>query len=242
MVDMAAAQETDFLSRGVRQMKLKELIFGSSTNTGNSVFYRDSSQAWLPIKNIVGGMVITKDNRFIKICEVLPVNFYLKSPSDQENIISSFASFLQIAPDNVQIIVQTQKADMAEYISRMQAYVEAEENEKCREMIEDNISEVSWVGSNTAIARRFFLVFQYEPQMKPKRNTVRSIAERLREEADTAQRYLEVCGLEVLEPRFADNALLELLYEIINKNLSRRVKLPVGVFDMTTTVHGVYHE
>lgn len=224
-------------------MNLKELIFGGVNNIGGGVaFYRDSSQAWLPIKNIIDGVVVTKDSRFIKVCEVLPINFYLKSPADQENIISAFASFLQIAPDHLQIMVRTQKADMAEYISRMQSYAESEDNEKCREMIEDNITEVSWLGSSTAIARRFFLVFQYEPQMKARRNTVRSIAERLREEADTAQRYLEICGLEVLEPRYADNALLELLYEIINKNLSRRVKLPAGVFDMTTTVHGVYGE
>ena len=38
-------------------------------------------------KNIVGGVVVTKDGRFVKILEVLPVNIYLKSPNDRENII-----------------------------------------------------------------------------------------------------------------------------------------------------------
>lgn len=42
------------------------------------------------------------------------------------------------------------------------------------------------------------------------------------------------------EPRYADDFALELLYEIINKRTSQRVKLPEGVFDMTTAVHGVY--
>jgi len=51
-----------------------------------------------------------------------------------------------------------------------------------------NIAEVGWLGSSSAITRRFFLAFQYEPQMKAKRNTVRAIAERLNEEADTARR------------------------------------------------------
>ena len=137
-------------------------------------------------------------------------------------------------------MVRTQKADMADYVARMKAYAEIEENEKCREMIEDNIAEVDWLGASSAITRRFFLVFQYEPQMKAKRNTVRAIAQRLSEEADTARRYLDVCGLEVLEPRYADNTVLELLYELINKKTSRRVKLPEGVFDMTTAVHGLY--
>ena len=222
-------------------MNLKELIFGGGVkNAGAASAYRDSIQAWLPFKSIVHGMVVTKDNRFVKICEVLPVNFYLKSPADQENIIASFAAYLKIAPNTLQIMVRTQKANMDDYVARMRAYAEAEENEKCREMIEDNIAEVDWLGASTAITRRFFLVFQYEPQMKTRGNTVRAVAQRLSEEADTARRYLDICGLEVLEPRYADNTVLELLYELINKKTSRRVKLPEGVFDMTTAVHGIY--
>lgn len=69
--------------------------------------YRDSVQAWLPTKIIIGGVVITKDNRFVKIMEVLPVNIYLKSAIDRQNIISSFASYLQIAPDELQMIART---------------------------------------------------------------------------------------------------------------------------------------
>ena len=49
-----------------------------------------------------------------------------------------------------------------------------------------------------------------------------------------------MCELEVLEPRFSDDFILKLLYEIINKRTSQRVKLPEGVFDMTTAIHGIY--
>jgi len=46
-------------------MNLKELIFGGSVHTdGSGGVYRDSVQAWLPIKNIIGGVVITKDKLF----------------------------------------------------------------------------------------------------------------------------------------------------------------------------------
>ena len=71
---------------------------------------------------------------------------------------------------------------------------------------------------------------------------MKGIVERLNEEADTARRYLDVCELEVLEPRYSDNFTLKVLYEIINKRTSRRVSLPDGVFDMTTAVHGIYEE
>lgn len=76
--------------------------------------------------------------------------------------------------------------------------------------------------------------------MRAKRNTVQAIVQRLNEEADTARRYLDLCELEVLEPRYCDNFILNLLYEILSKKTSQRVRLPEGVFDMTTAVHGIY--
>ena len=78
--------------------------------------------------------------------------------------------------------------------------------------------------------------------LSPDGNTVKGIIQRLNEEADTARRYLDICELEVLEPRYTDDFVLKLLYELINKGTSLRVKLPEGVFDMTTEVHGVYGE
>lgn len=213
-------------------MNLKELIFGEGVHTGGSGgVYRDSVQAWLPIKNIIGGVVITKDNRFVKIMEVLPVNIYLKSAIDRQNIISSFASYLQIAPDELQMIARTLPADTQAYVEQMQRYAEQEENEACREMIEDNIREIGHGIAGGAMRHRFFLVFQYEPSMRAKRNTVQAIIQRLNEEADTARRYLDLCELEVLEPQYSDNFVLKLLYEILNKKTSQCVRLPEGVFD-----------
>ena len=222
-------------------MNLKELIFGSGAKPAAATgAYRDSIQAWLPIKNIVGGVVITRDNRFIKILEVLPVNIYLKSPNDRQNIISSYAAYLKIAPDDIMLQARTLPADTAEYVERMKKYAEQEENVSCREMIEDNIAEIGQGVASDAIRHRFFLIFQYEAHMKSKGGSVAAVIQRLNEEADTARRYLDVCELEVLEPRYMDDFVLKLLYEIINKRTGLRVKLPEGVFDMTTAVHGIF--
>lgn len=224
-------------------MNLKELIFGGVKGVGTDVGgYRDSIQAWLPVKNIIGGVVITKDNRFIKILEILPVNIYLKSPTDRQNIISAYASYLKIAPDSMQLQARTLRADTADYVARMRKYAETEPVEECREMIEDNIEEIGLGIASEALRHRFFVIFEYEARMKAKRNTVRAIIQRMNEEADTARRYLDLCELEVLEPRYTDDFTLELLYDIINKQTSRRVRLPEGTFDMTTTVHGVFEE
>ena len=104
-------------------MSMKELIFGGGaedTSADSSGTFEGSVQDWLPVKNILGGVVITKDNRFIKILEVLPVNIYLKSPADRQNIIEAFASYLKIAPNSLSIEVRTLPADTSDYVQRMQ--------------------------------------------------------------------------------------------------------------------------
>ena len=225
-------------------MNLKEIIFGhSASDSGRAAgTYPGSAQAWLPIKNIISGTVITKDGRFIKILEILPVNIYLKPAADRQAIIAAFAAYLKIGPDNMQFEVRTLPADTSGYVDRMRMYEEKESNENCREMIRDNIREIGEGIAQDTIRHRFFLVFQYEPQMRAKRNTIHGMIQRLNEEVETARRYLDACELEVLEPRYSDNCILELLYSIINKHTSRRAPLPEGVFDMATTIHGIYEE
>jgi hypothetical protein len=225
-------------------MGLKEIIFGGSVKgiekTGGGEYrYPGSIQNWLPIKNIIHGVIVTKDLRFVKIIEALPVNFHLKTPLEQQNIIGCFAAYLKTAPARLQFRVTTQRLDLGDYTEKMKSLYETETNEKCREMIEDNIAEVSYMASNEITAHRFFIIFEHEPGGTG-RDTLRGIAEKLNEEAETARRYLELCGMEILVPDYSDNAALEILYEIINKRTSRRVGLPVGIFDMISSVHGAY--
>ena len=102
-------------------MNLKDVIFGNSTaavrDTGGS--YSGSAQEWLPIKDILQGVVITRDKRFIKILELMPVNFYTLSETEQSNAIADFAAYLKVAPDELQINVLTQKFDLNGYLKMM---------------------------------------------------------------------------------------------------------------------------
>ena len=53
----------------------------------------DFVQDFIPIKNITHGIVETTDGRFIRILEIEPINFMLRSGEEQFGIISSFASW-----------------------------------------------------------------------------------------------------------------------------------------------------
>ena len=62
-----------------RKIDIKGLIFGKSNYGDKQDYDMRSTQVILPIQDINGGVIITSDNRYIKVIELLPVNFYLKS-------------------------------------------------------------------------------------------------------------------------------------------------------------------
>lgn len=48
---------------------------------------------YLPISKIENGIIYTKDHRYVKVVEVVPINFMLRSAQEQRNIIYSFVSY-----------------------------------------------------------------------------------------------------------------------------------------------------
>ncbi len=60
------------------------------------------AQEFCPVEDIRDGMIVTKDKRYIKVVEVQPINFLLRSAGEQRDIILSFAELLRIAPVKLQ--------------------------------------------------------------------------------------------------------------------------------------------
>lgn len=152
------------------------------------------------------------------------MNFYLKSSVEQENIIFYFASYLKIAPENMQIRVITQRADISDYLDRLERFAEGEYNDQCRNMIRDEMDFVRGLSENVAVKKRFFLVFEYKARMTfdSRGEEFSDVKKSLADEAYKAQRYLSRCGLEALNIN-DDGFLIDLMYGVINKRTSRYI-------------------
>ena len=224
-------------------MDLKQLLFGQpKASVSMPAQVSGSTEDWLPVADISHGIIALKDGRFIKIIEILPVNFLLKTPAEKASIIYYYASYLKIAPDNLQICVLTKRADMSAYADRMRGYQNSEPNALCRELNEDNIREVEYLAENEALQKRSLLVYQLEAGMKLREESIEAIGERMLEEEEKARNYLDMCGLEVPRPEYADNFQLQILYELLNPRTSQENPLPLTAFDAATPLAGVLLE
>ena len=86
------------------------------------------TQDYIPLKEIRNGIIETTDGRYIKILEIEPINFLLRSGEEQYNIISSFASWLKISPMRLQFKSLTRKANSDKNISMLRAELKQEKN------------------------------------------------------------------------------------------------------------------
>ena len=171
---------------------------------------------YVPIEKIVHGVIKTRDHRYIKIVEVAPVNFLLRSAQEQRGIIYSFISYLKIAPTKVQFKVLTKRADIDRHVDGVRQELERETDPHCRMLQEDYLRLIRDLGSREAITRRFFLIFEHEPLPGTKRGQEEEEAiASLQTAARTAANYLRQCGNIVLMPEEQDEAAAEILYHIL---------------------------
>lgn len=71
---------------------------------------------YIPIEKIEHGVIYTRNHRYVKVVEVVPVNFLLRSAREQRSIIYSFISYLKIAPVKVQFKALTKRADINRHL------------------------------------------------------------------------------------------------------------------------------
>ena len=176
---------------------------------------------YLPIEKVEDGIIYTKDHRFVKVVEVVPINFMLRSAREQRNIIYSFVSYLKISPIKLQIKVLTRRADINRHLDTVRQEMAHEENEQCRLMQEDYLNFVQHVGSREAVTRRFFLIFEYEPWANTRWSEQEDEAiQSLQSAVHTASNYLRQCGNEVIVPENEDEFTVDVLYNLLCRNES----------------------
>ena len=70
------------------------------------------------MKKIDHGIIYTTDGRYVKILEVEPINFLLRSAREQMGIIYSFISYLKISPVKLQIKMISKRADINQHLEK----------------------------------------------------------------------------------------------------------------------------
>ena len=176
---------------------------------------------YLPIDRIKNGIIYTKDRRFVKVLEVIPINFLLRSEREQRSIIYSFITYLKISPVKLQFKVLTKRADINKHLEIVKQEWMQETDERCRVLQEDYAKLIRQIGSREAITRRFFLIFEYEPWNTNRRGNEEADAmTALQTAARTAANYFKQCGNDILVHDNENEFTVDMLYNLLNRKTS----------------------
>ena len=187
---------------------------------------------YLPIDKIANGIIYTTDHRYVKILEIEPINFLLRSAREQQGIIYSFISYLKISPVKLQIKMISKKADINKHLEQAALELSRETNPHCRELQKDYIQFVKKLSSREAVSRRFFLIFEYEPFNVNRKVEEKEILAALETASQTAKTFLYQCGNQVVTHDNEDEFTTDVLYTLLNRTLCTEKPLQDRIADV----------
>ncbi len=205
----------------------------SETKTKKSL--GSPTQQFLKLAEIRDDLIVMNDGTLRAVLAVSSTNFDLKSEEEQNALIYSYQRFVNSLEFHIQILVQSRKMDIAEYMSKLKVMAEKQTNELLRMQTQEYIEFIDrLVESANVMNKNFYVIVPYDTSINPAAKSlfgklfgtgkVKEIADReanlatakkqLDERTNTVSSGLSSSGLRVL--RLTTDQLIELVYNSYN--------------------------
>ena len=114
----------------------------------------------MPIKKIYeNGIIEIKNNKYIKILKIIPINYNLKSDLEKEAILNSYKIFLKTCNFNIQILIQSSKEDLTHHIKNIQKNISKKENKYLKGIAENYINYIQQINlMRKSSSKNFYII------------------------------------------------------------------------------------
>ena len=111
------------------------------------------------------GLIKTKSHKYIKIIQVYPINYNLKSDLEKSSILNSYKVFLKTCNFDIQILIQSSKEDLSNHIKKIQENVK--ENKYLKEISKEYISYIKHLNlTKKSSSKNFYIIISNEKKEK----------------------------------------------------------------------------
>lgn len=117
-------------------------------------------QEWIPIEKIFeNGIVKLKNNKFIKIIKVNPINFNLKSNLEKEAILNSYKIFLKTCNFDIQILIQSSTENLNKNIEKITDNLKKENKKYLNVIAQDYFNFIQKFNSiKNSSSKNFYII------------------------------------------------------------------------------------
>ena len=175
----------------------------------------NSVQEWLPIQKILNkGIIKLKNNSYIKIIKIIPINYNLKSELEKEAILNSYKIFLKTCNFDIQILIQSNKKDLSKHISKINKQMENEKNENILNLSKNYINFIQTINKEKkSSSKNFYIIIKNSEQ---KENIIEEIIiQELNEKYFKIKECLSRCG-NIVQEYDSKKETEEILYSFLN--------------------------
>jgi len=158
----------------------------------------NSVQEWLPYVDIYdNGIIKLKNNSYIKIIKINPINFNLKSNLEKEAILNSYKIFLKTCKFNIQILIQSNKEDLTSHISNIEN-INKNENNKLIKIKNNYINYIQEINKKRkSSSKNFYIILKESHENKKEKLNIENekyIIDKLNENYFKIKDNLSRCG------------------------------------------------
>lgn len=173
-----------------------------------------SLQEWLPFDRLMeSGIVKMKNNSYIKIMNIVPINYSLKSDLEKEGILNSYKTFLKTCNFDIQIIVQSNKEDLSKHILRIKETVKKETNLNLLKISEKYIEYIIRLNNEKkSSSKNFYIIIKSYQKDKTKEEIIIS---ELNERYFKIKECLARCG-NIVSEIVSKEELRNILFTFLN--------------------------
>ena len=165
----------------------------------------NSTQNLIPIKEIKEkGIIKLKNEQYIKIIKIFPINYELKSELEKKSILNSYKTFLKTFNFNLQILVQSKKENLKKQILILEQEKKIKKETNAKNIYDQYIEYIK-------------KIIHQDDEFKninPENNSEKIIIENLNEKYFKIKETLSRCGNFVYE--IDKKETIDILYSFFN--------------------------
>ena len=176
-----------------------------------------SVQDWIGIEELLeNGIIKLKNNKYVKILKIIPINYNLKSNLEKESILASYKIFLKTCNFDIQILIQSNKENLYNNILNIKNNLDKENKKYLNYISEGYIKFINKLNSlKTSSSKDFYIIISSEKNLE---NNEEIINDELNEKFLKIKECLIRCGNKVINLNHKKE-VQEVIFSFLNSRI-----------------------
>lgn len=197
------------------------------------------SQGIVNVQTIKNGIICCADGTYVKILEVMPLNYYQKDNVEKNKITEAFLQLFRTCPNTIRIKMRTEKSDTYAIVNTIRENYRKENNPMLAQRAEEYISHILTLQNANTVDKRFYIIYQYEGDNGKFSRNFNDIYRTMRSIEFDIRSKLVSAGNLVVTPENPNYHACEVLYKFYNpissavEPLQKRIDRIYKDFEMT---------